>query len=100
VFSGYPAADRAGWAGFRAEYDRVHRPLWQDFNAWYTAQGAPSLPDLEFIAEGDVNLYVYPNWPTTGGSGPSGRPGTGSTPRCGRPTRSSRCRPRSPATGR
>ena len=60
TFSGYPAADRAGWAEFRAEYDRVHRPLWQDFNAWYTAQGAPSLPDLEFIAEGDVNLYVYP----------------------------------------
>ena len=30
----------------------------------------------------------------------SGRPGTGSTPRCGRPTRSSRCRPRWPAAGR
>src|SRR6266516_7867692 len=38
VFAGYPAADLAGWAEFRAEYDRVHRPLWQDFNAWYTAQ--------------------------------------------------------------
>ena len=25
-----------------------------------TAQGAPPLPDLEFIGEGDVNLYVYP----------------------------------------
>ena len=24
------------------------------------AQGAPPLPDLEFIHEGDVNLYVYP----------------------------------------
>ena len=61
AFSGYPAdGDRAQWAEFRAEYDRVHRPLWQDFNAWYTAQGAPPLPDLEFIAEGDVNLYVYP----------------------------------------
>jgi MGT family glycosyltransferase len=60
AFSGYPAGDRAGWAGFRAEYDRVHRPLWQDFNAWYTAQGAAALPDLEFIGEGDVNLYVYP----------------------------------------
>jgi UDP:flavonoid glycosyltransferase YjiC (YdhE family) len=60
VFSGYPAGDRTGWAEFRTECDRVHRPLWQDFNAWYTAQGAPPLPDLEFIAEGDVNLYVYP----------------------------------------
>ena len=60
VFSGYPAGDRTGWAEFRAEYGRVHRPLWADFNAWYTAQGAPPLPDLEFIAEGDVNLYLYP----------------------------------------
>jgi MGT family glycosyltransferase len=60
AFSGYPAGDRAGWAEFRAEYDRVHRPLWQDFNAWYTGQGAAPLPDLEFITEGDVNLYVYP----------------------------------------
>src|SRR5262249_26491813 len=60
VFSGYPAGDRSGWAEFRAEYDRVHRALWQDFNDWYTAQGAPPLPDLEFIAEGDLTLYVYP----------------------------------------
>ena len=41
-FSGYPAGDRTGWAEFRAEYDRVHRPLWAEFNDWYTAQGAPS----------------------------------------------------------
>ncbi len=60
VFSGYPSADRSGWDEFRAEYDRVHRPLWQDFNEWYTAQGAPALPDLEFIAGGDVSMYVYP----------------------------------------
>ncbi|HEX9032338.1 MAG TPA: nucleotide disphospho-sugar-binding domain-containing protein [Streptosporangiaceae bacterium] len=60
VFSGYPAADSSGWAEFREEYDRVHRPLWGEFNDWYTAQGAPPLPDLEFIAEGAQNLYVYP----------------------------------------
>jgi MGT family glycosyltransferase len=60
VFSGYPAGDRAGWAEFRAEYDRVHRPLWQEFSDWFAAQGAPPLPDLEFIGSGDVNLYVYP----------------------------------------
>ena len=60
VFSGYPAADGSGWAAFRAEYDRVHRPLWEEFNAWMTAQGAPALPELEFIHEGDLNLYVYP----------------------------------------
>jgi UDP:flavonoid glycosyltransferase YjiC (YdhE family) len=60
VFSGYPAGDSTGWQEFRAEYDRVHRPLWRDFNDWFTGQGAPPLPDLEFIGEGDVNLYVYP----------------------------------------
>jgi MGT family glycosyltransferase len=60
VFSGYPANDRSGWDAFRAEYDRTHRPLWEEFNTWYTEQGAPALPDMEFIAEGQLNLYVYP----------------------------------------
>ncbi|MEW9532308.1 glycosyltransferase [Microbispora sp. NPDC049125] len=58
-FSGL-AADGAGWAEFRAEYDRTHREVWSAFNAWVTEQGAPALPDLEFIHEGDANLYVYP----------------------------------------
>ena len=60
AFSGYPAADRSGWQAFRDEYERVHRPMWAEFNAWVTEQGAPPLPDLEFIHEGAVNLYVYP----------------------------------------
>ncbi|MFU8874029.1 glycosyltransferase [Micromonospora sp. SL4-19] len=60
VFSGYPAADRSGWAAFQAEYDRVHRPVWEEFDSWVREQGAPGLPDLEFIHEGDLNLYVYP----------------------------------------
>ncbi len=60
AFSGYPAADRDEWPAFRAEYDRVHRSLWSEFSDWYASQGAPPLPDLEFIGEGDVNLYVYP----------------------------------------
>ena len=60
AFSGYPAADPAGWQAFRDEYERVHRPMWAEFNAWVTEQGAPPLPDLEFIHEGAVNLYVYP----------------------------------------
>nr|WP_205616171.1 nucleotide disphospho-sugar-binding domain-containing protein [Streptomyces harenosi] len=59
-FSGYPAADRTGWAEFRAEYDRTHRDLWAGFNDWVVEQGARPLPDLEFIHEGDLNLYVYP----------------------------------------
>jgi MGT family glycosyltransferase len=60
VFSGYPAGDRTAWAEFHAEYDRVHRPLWEEFSDWFTGQGGPALPDLEFIPEGDANLYVYP----------------------------------------
>jgi MGT family glycosyltransferase len=60
AFSGYPAADPAGWQAFGDEYERVHRPVWAAFNAWVTEQGAPPLPDLEFIHEGAVNLYVYP----------------------------------------
>ena len=60
AFSGYPAADPAGWQTFRAEYERVHRPMWAEFNAWVIEQGAPPLPDLEFIHEGTVNLYIYP----------------------------------------
>src|SRR5215510_14073385 len=60
TFSGYPAADQAGWQAFRDEYERVHRPAWAAFNAWVTEQGAPPLPDLEFIHPGTANMYVYP----------------------------------------
>jgi MGT family glycosyltransferase len=60
AFSGYPAANHAAWQAFRDEYERVHRPVWAEFNAWVTKQGAPPLPDLEFIHEGALNLYVYP----------------------------------------
>ncbi|GAA1058739.1 glycosyltransferase [Agromyces bracchium] len=60
VFSGLGKDDREGWAAFRAEYERTHRPLWESFNAWVQEQGAPPLPDLEFIHTGDANLYVYP----------------------------------------
>jgi MGT family glycosyltransferase len=60
VFSGYPADDSTSWDAFRAEYDRTHRPLWTEFNEWVVEQGARPLPDLEFIHEGDLNLYVFP----------------------------------------
>src|SRR5215831_15592352 len=79
VFSGYPAGDRTGWAEFRAEYDRVHRPLWQEFNAWYTAQGAPPCPTWSSSPRATPTSTSTRNWPTTGGSCNSGRPGTGST---------------------
>ena len=60
AFSGYPAGDQAQWTEFRAEYDRVHRALWAEFADWVASQGAPPLPDLEFIHSGQANLYVYP----------------------------------------
>ncbi|MEV0617921.1 glycosyltransferase [Nonomuraea sp. NPDC050404] len=60
VFSGLPAADRSGWDAFDAEYERTHRELWTAYNEWCVEQGTAPLPDLEFIHEGDLNLYVYP----------------------------------------
>jgi len=61
TFSGYPEADRSGWNEYRAEYDRTHRELWASFDAWVRDQGAPPLPDLEFIHESAaLNLYLYP----------------------------------------
>lgn len=72
AFSGYPAADRADWADFRVEYDRVHRAMWGEFNEWFVKQGAPPLPDLEFIGEGAVNLYLYPEFADYARSAPLG----------------------------
>ncbi|HEX4817820.1 MAG TPA: glycosyltransferase [Nonomuraea sp.] len=60
VFSGLPADDRSQWDAFRAEYDRTHRDLWAAYNEWCVEQGTAPLPDLDFIHEGDLNLYVYP----------------------------------------
>lgn len=60
-FSGYPVDDETHWVEFRAEYDRLHRDLWAEFDEWVRACGAPGLGDLEFIHESRAaNLYVYP----------------------------------------
>ena len=67
VFSGLPAADRCGWDDFRAEYERTHRTMWQDFDEWSQAQGAPPLDDLR----------VHPPVP---GSEPVPVPGGGRLP--------------------
>jgi MGT family glycosyltransferase len=62
AFSGYPTEDRTGWDEFTAEYDRTHRELWSEFNEWVLEQGAPPLPDLEFIHESEhLNLSIYPD---------------------------------------
>jgi MGT family glycosyltransferase len=35
--------------------------MWTDFNDWVAAQGAPPLPDLEFMPRDNAaNIYVYP----------------------------------------
>ena len=61
TFAGYPLDDRSQWDDFRAEYDRTHRPMWEDFNGWVQAQGAPALADLDFMHVSDhANLYVFP----------------------------------------
>jgi MGT family glycosyltransferase len=61
TFSGYAERDRSGWDEYRAEYERVHRPLWEETNEWVVEQGAPPLPDLEFIHESrDLNLSLFP----------------------------------------
>src|SRR5437763_13276881 len=44
VFSGYASSDRGGWDEFRAEYERTHRLLWQEFDAFMRDSDAPPLP--------------------------------------------------------
>ena len=62
TFSGLPSDDDSEWAAFRAEFDSVHRSLWESFNAWVVDQGAPALPDLEFMhSSSTANLYLYPH---------------------------------------
>ena len=60
LFSGYATDDRSQWAAFNAEYDRTHREMWATYNEWVQSCGAPPLADLEFVHEGDLNLYLYP----------------------------------------
>ncbi|MFN0155941.1 MAG: glycosyltransferase [Gaiella sp.] len=61
AFSGYAADDPSRWAEFREAYDRVHRSTWDAYDEFVTSQGAPPLPDLEFIHESEhLNLYLYP----------------------------------------
>ena len=60
-FSGLAADDDSEWATFRAEYDRTHRAMWDDFNDFVVAAGADPLPELDFMPEAkDANLYLFP----------------------------------------
>ncbi len=63
--SGYPAADRAAWPSFIAEYRRAHADMWADFDAFCREHGAGGLADgelgPEFMHESPyLNLYAYP----------------------------------------
>ncbi|MGW9402436.1 nucleotide disphospho-sugar-binding domain-containing protein [Arthrobacter sp. NPDC055585] len=60
AYSGLGQDDETGWEEYRAEYERTHKDLWEDFNAWVQEQGAPALPRMEFIHSGVHNIYVYP----------------------------------------
>ncbi len=60
VFSGLAADDADSYPAFRESYRRTHFELWSKFDEWFRAQGAPGLPELEFIGSGDLNLYLYP----------------------------------------
>jgi len=61
TFSGLPSDDPSTWQAYRAEFDRTHRAMWADFDAWVREQGADALPELEFMPRDNAaNLYVYP----------------------------------------
>jgi len=61
TYSGYAANDSSNWDTYRAEYKRTHHEMWSAFNLWVQEQGAPALPELEFIHESkDANMYVFP----------------------------------------
>jgi MGT family glycosyltransferase len=61
VFSGLSVHDETPWTAFRAEYERVMRPLWEEADAFCRERGAPGLDDLDFIhASEHLNLYIYP----------------------------------------
>jgi UDP:flavonoid glycosyltransferase YjiC (YdhE family) len=61
AYSGLPSGEDVEWEAFREEYDRTHRPTWEDFDDWCRENGTPPLPELEFEhTSRDLNLYVYP----------------------------------------
>ncbi|MFM1985791.1 MAG: hypothetical protein RIS18_8 [Actinomycetota bacterium] len=60
-FSGLAENDPASWVSYNQAYEKTQRPMWEKFNSWVISQGAPSLPDLDFIhTSKELNMYVYP----------------------------------------
>jgi MGT family glycosyltransferase len=61
VFSGYAVEDRSGWREFNEEYRRHVGQMQEEFSEFCAENGAPRLPELEFIDESPwLNLYLYP----------------------------------------
>jgi MGT family glycosyltransferase len=61
TFSGYPQADSSAWDEFRVAFAEATGEMWNTFNDFVVASGAPALPEGEFIHTSDgANLYVYP----------------------------------------
>ncbi|HZQ49290.1 MAG TPA: glycosyltransferase [Candidatus Dormibacteraeota bacterium] len=62
TFSGYPVNDRSGWTDFRLEYQRQGGDMQRDLSEFFVENGAPRLPEMEFIDESPwLNLYLYPH---------------------------------------
>ena len=60
-FSGLAENDPASWISYNQAYEKTQRAMWEKFNAWVVSQGAPALPDLDFIhTSKELNMYVYP----------------------------------------
>jgi MGT family glycosyltransferase len=60
-FSGLAENDPASWISYNQAYEKTQRTMWEKFNSWVVSQGAPALPDLDFIhTSKELNMYVYP----------------------------------------
>jgi MGT family glycosyltransferase len=60
-FSGYPTAERSGWAAYREEYAEALGALQRGFDDFCRERGAPALPELEFIHTSPwLNMWLYP----------------------------------------
>ena len=56
-FSGLAENDPASWNSYNQAYEKTQRPMWEKFNSWVVSQGAPALPDLDFIhTSKDLNM--------------------------------------------
>ena len=73
AFSGYPAADPSGWAGFRAEYDRTHRDLWAGLQRLGRRAGRPAAgrPASSCTSRRSPTSTSSPRRPTTSRPGRS-----------------------------